>query len=417
MKMFSKIFSESIAQATAQLSGNKMRSFLSLLGITIGIFCIIGVQSAVDSLQDNIEGSFDKLGDDVIYIQKFPWAEGDGHEWWKYIKRPTPNFKDFETIKKRTKSAKYVDFHTFIGNKSAKFKSNSIEGMEVMGVSYDHSDLFNLEYEKGRYFTPREYEMGLNQVVIGHTIAENLFGPIDPIGRKIKIMGRNLEVIGVIEKSGESLINILNFDEVCLIGLPLGVKMGQVKTNNFWGGTIAVKAKEGEDLETLTGDLTMALRGARKLKPREEDNFALNQLSIISNAIGSVFDIFDLLGLIIGIFAILVGGFSVANIMFVSVKERTGIIGIKKALGAKQWVILLEFLIESIMLCLLGGLLGLALIFMVAKGLSTVMPYPLYLSTQNVIYGLLWSISIGIIAGLLPAFQAARMDPVEAIRA
>ncbi len=415
MKIFAKIFSESIAQAFQALVGNKLRSFLSLLGITIGIFCIIGVQSAVDSLQANVEDSFNKLGDDVVYIQKFPWAEDPHSNWWKWVQRPDPSFKDYQAIKKRVKSASLVDFHTFIGEPSFKYRTKSLEEVGVIAVSPDHSDIFSLEYEKGRYFSPYEMDLGLAKIVIGATVAENLFGALEPVGKKIKVMGREMEVVGVIKKSGDDMIKILNYDNTAIIPYRLAINMGKVKSFD-WGGTIAVKAAEAASNEDLVGDLTFALRGQRRLRPKEEDNFAINELSIISNALGSFFSVFDLVGLVIGSFAILVGGFSVANIMFVSVRERTSLIGVKKALGAKKWIILLEFLIESILLCIFGGILGLALIYLVAMGLSNVMPFAITLSSGNIISGLIWSIVIGLLAGVLPAYLAANMDPVEAMR-
>ena len=416
MKIFAKIFSESIAQAFLALSGNKLRSLLSLLGIAIGIFCIIGVQSLVDSLQANVEDSFNKLGDDVVYIQKFPWAEDPHSNWWKWVQRPEPSFKDYNAIKKRVKSASLVDFHTFIGEPSFKYRSKSLEEVGIIAVSPDHSDIFSLEYEKGRFFSTYEMDLGLGKIVIGATVAENLFGALEPIGKKVKVMGREMEVVGVIKKSGDDMIKILNYDNTAIIPYRLAINMGKVKSFD-WGGTIAVKAEDGASNEDLVGDLTFALRAQRRLKPKESDNFAINELSIISNALGSFFTVFDMLGLIIGMFAILVGGFSVANIMFVSVRERTNIIGVKKALGAKRWIILLEFLIESILLCILGGLVGLVLIYLLAEALTNHAPFPINLSSENVMSGLIWSIMIGLIAGVLPAFMAAKMDPVEAIRA
>jgi len=415
MKIFAKIFSESIAQAFQALLGNKLRSFLSLLGITIGIFCIIGVQSAVDSLQANVEDSFNKLGDDVVYVQKFPWAEDPHSNWWKWIQRPDPSFKDYNAIKKRVKSASLVDFHTFIGEPSFKYRTNSVEEVGVIAVSPDHSDIFSLEYEEGRYFSPYEMELGLAKIVIGATVAENLFGALEPLGKKIKVMGREMEVVGVLKKAGDDIIKILNYDDAAIIPYRLAINMGKVK-NFDWGGTIAVKAKAGASNEDLVGDLTFALRGQRRLRPKEDDNFAINELSIISNALGSFFSVFDWVGIFIGSFAILVGGFSVANIMFVSVRERTSLIGVKKALGAKKWIILLEFLIESILLCIFGGVLGLMLIYLVAAGLTNVMPFAIKLSSTNIISGLAWSVAIGLIAGVLPAYLAANMDPVEAMR-
>ena len=415
MKIFAKIFSESIAQAFQALAGNKLRTFLSLLGITIGIFCIIGVQAAVDSMQANIEESFNKLGDDVVYVQKFPWAEDPHGNYWKWFQRPEPNQKDFLAILKKVNSASLVDFHTFLGETSMKNKGNYLEEVGVLAVTQDHSDLFSLEYEKGRFFSPLESDAGTPKVILGHVVAENIFGVIEPLGKKVRLYGRELEVIGILEKSGDNIVNILDYDEAAIIPRSLAIKMGKIKPNS-WGGTIAVKAKEGFDNDELIGDLTFALRAQRRLKPKEKDNFALNELSIISNALNSFFSVFDWVGFIVGFFAILVGGFSVANIMFVSVRERTPIIGVKKALGAKKWIILLEFLIESIILCLLGGLIGLALIYLATQAISNVAPFPIFLSSSNIANGLNWSIIIGLIAGVLPAFLAARMDPVEAIR-
>lgn len=416
MAIIGRIILESFAQAMQQLSANKLRSFLSLLGISIGIFCIIGVKSAVDSMKDNIQGSLKKLGDDVIYVQKFPWNEDPDQNFFKYMRRPNPNYQDFTAIKKRVKSAGLVDFHTWVGTKTAKFQSNSVEGCYVIAACYDHAQIFNLQFEKGRYYTPIEYQLGLNKVMIGHKIAEALFGPIEPVGRKIGMMGQEFEVIGVIEQSGEDMLKVLDFDEVVLISYPLGKKVAHLKDDNEWGGTIAVKAEKGFTVDQLKDDLTSALRASRKLKPKEKENFSLNQLSVLANLLNQVFVVFDILGFVIGIFAILVGCFSVANIMFVSVRERTSIIGIKKALGAKKWFILLEILIESIILCIIGGLIGLGLVYLITMALSTVMPFAIFLSLQNVVIGLFASILVGILAGIIPAMLAASMDPVEAIR-
>jgi putative ABC transport system permease protein len=416
MKLLFKIIYESIVQAFGQLTANKLRSFLSLLGITIGIFCIIGVQSAVDSMEENIRGSLKKLGDDVVYIQKFPWNEDPSTNFWKYMRRPNPSFDDFNRIKKNVESARLVDYHTFIGNRTIKFNSSSVEGAFVLAVGFDHAELFNINFEKGRYFNQAEFNLGLNKIVIGHKVAELLFGPIDPIGKTVKLLGQKMEIIGVIEKSGQDMIKIMDYDSAILISYPTGRKVANLRDDNPWGGTIAVKAVDNVPLEEMKGEVTQSLRASRKLRPKEKDNFALNQLSIISNALNSIFTVFDLLGLVIGIFAILVGGFGVANIMFVSVKERTNIIGIKKALGAKQWVIMLEFLIESVILCMVGGGFGLLMIFGVTFALKGVMPFEIYLSTTNIINGMLWSVAIGLVAGMLPAYQAAKMDPVEAIR-
>ena len=417
MGLLLKVLMESVSQAIQQLTANKLRSFLSLLGITIGIICIIGVQSAVDSLEDNVRGSIEKLGDDVLYIQKMPWDEDPGQNFWKYQRRPTPAFADFKVIQEKVKSAGNVDYHVFIGTKTIKYRSSSVDRVFTVAVTYDCGEMFNLAFEKGRYYTRTEYDYAMNKVVIGHTVAKELFGPIDPIGKVVKISGHKMEIIGVIEKSGEDLLKVMNFDEAILFGYETAKKVANVQSNHPFGATVNVKAAEGVSLDQLKDDVTGVLRAQRRLKPKEENNFALNNISLLASIMDSFFGALSMAGLIIGGFAIFVGMFSVANIMFVSVKERTNIIGIKKALGAKQIVILLEFLVESVILCLIGGALGLLLVFGIVNGLSSTIPFDIYLSTNNIINGIILSVVIGVLSGFIPAFQAARMDPVDAIRA
>ncbi|MFK7776143.1 MAG: ABC transporter permease [Saprospiraceae bacterium] len=413
-----KIIKESIIQAFQQLVGSKLRSFLSLLGITIGIFCIIIVLSAVDSLESNVRSSFDKLGDDVIYVDKQPWDEDPGSSWWKYFRRPNPNFQEFELIKSKAKGVDLACYTANIGNRTVKYRSNSVSGGGVAGGTYDFAEMYNVVMEKGRYYTPSEYSTGANKVILGHTVTNELFGGIEPIGKKISINGIKLEVIGVIEKGGEDLLQVMQLDDVVLISYNLARKFAKVDKNNR-NTMLAVKAKEGVNLDDLEDEITGLLRSSRRLKPKEDSNFALNKLTMLSSLLDGFFGIMYLVGGIIGGFALFVGMFSVANIMFVSVKERTNIIGIKKALGAKKYVILLEFLIEAIILCLIGGAVGLLMVMGALKAVSMIpdMAFEMYLSADNAIFGITVSIIIGILAGVIPAFLAARMDPVSAIRA
>jgi putative ABC transport system permease protein len=416
MKILLRTIYESIVQAVQQLTSNKLRTFLSLLGITIGIVCIIGVQSAVDSLQDNVMSSLKKLGDDVVYVTKQPWNEDPNVNFWKYLKRPNPDYNDYEAIKTKVKTADLAAYDVYIGIRTLKYRSNSVERVFCLASTYDFSEIYNVEFEKGRYYTPTEYYYAMNKVLIGHEVAEKLFGTLEPIGKKIIMNGRDLEVIGVFKKSGKDIIKIMNFDNAVMISYELAKKIANVKAKNVWGTGLNVKAVAGISTDQLKGDLTMALRAERKLKPKEENNFSLNTLSILANLIGQFFSVLNMVGWVIGGFAILVGIFSVANIMFVSVKERTNVIGIKKALGAKQSIILTEFLIESVILCAIGGLLGLAFVWLILKLLTGVMEYDVYLSWNNILFGVGLSVIVGIISGVIPALQAARMNPVDAIR-
>jgi putative ABC transport system permease protein len=414
--IFLKVIYESFIQAFQQLLSNKLRSFLSLTGISIGIICIISVLSAVDSLKDNISTSFEKLGNDVLYIDKMPWNEDPGQNWWKYQQRPQPSHEDLLAIKKKTKLSDHASFAVFIPGRTVKFGSSSVEGGYMAGVTDDYATIFNLEFEQGRFFTPFESASGANRAIIGSVLAEELFGSIDPIGKDINIKGLDFQVIGVLKKEGNTLINIFQFDEAILVSYNTAKKLINVKSRYTWGSSLNVKAAPGIALDDLRDEVTGILRSARKIKPKEKDNFAINQLSMFTTLIAPVFSTMNIVGIFIGGFSILVGMFSVANIMFVSVKERTNIIGIKKALGARQSIILLEFLIESVVLCLVGAIIGLLIVMGVLKLASMAFHYDIYLSVGNLIIALVLALVIGVLSGLVPAWQAARLDPVEAMR-
>ncbi|OAV44207.1 ABC transporter permease [Lewinella sp. 4G2] len=414
--LFLKVFTESVRQAMAQLAGNKLRAFLSLLGISIGIFCIIGVLSAVDSLEDSLNGSLAKLGDDVVYIDKWPWKDNSG-DWWEFFQRPYPDHDDYEALKKNMATASLVSYWTVPGSKALKYRKNSVEGGYLFVTTYEMERIFNIEIEKGRYWTPGEYNSGADKLIIGATIADELFGTIDPIGKMVKMGGRKYQVLGVFKPSGGDLINPLDFDDAIVVSYTNAARFINLKNRNQYGGTVGVKAKDGITTAQLQDEIRGVIRANRRLRPREDDNFALNELSMMADALGSFFGVLNLMGWLIGGFSIIVGVISVANIMFVSVKERTGLIGVKKALGARQFVILLEFLTESVILCLIGGLAGLALVFIGTSILNNFMEdFSIVLSLKNALLGIGLSAAVGVLAGVIPASQAASMDPVEAMR-
>lgn len=410
---------EGAAQAWQQLMGNKLRSFLSLLGVTIGIFCIIGVKSAVDSLEDNIRNSMSTLGNDVIYIEKFSWSEDPGQNYWKWMRRPNFTFAEYEALEEKLRGADKVGYWQFLGAKTAKWKSSSVENAFVLGLTQDCGELFHLEFDnEGRYFSPTEYQNGSDVCILGHRVAEGLFGPnIDPTDKEITVSGRRLRIIGVQKEAGKDLLKPFNFDNCILVGYNLARRgFGVREKGGFDRTSLLVKAKPGIDIESMKDEITGVLRGQRRLSPREENNFALNTLSVLSGLFDSIFSTLNVAGFIIGVFALLVGMFSVANIMFVSVKERTNIIGVKMALGAKRWFILLEILIEAIVLCVIGGALGLLLIWGITLLITQALDFKIYLSLTNMMIGVITSMIVGVLSGLIPAGQASRLDPVEAIR-
>jgi putative ABC transport system permease protein len=394
---------------------NRLRALLSLLGITIGIFAIIAVFTIVDSLETNIRESVESLGSDVLYVQKWPWAPPEGEEfaWWKYMNRPLASMEEFEYIKDHSKGAKNVAFISAVG-RGIEYGNNSIDRAGIAGVTDEFKDIRAFELEKGRYFSPIEMNAGRNVTVIGSTIAEELFEGSNPLGKYVKIFGRKLLVIGVVEKEGQGTFSGQILDDVAM--LPLNFYMGFVDIRRDYADPqIWVQAKASVGVEELTFEVTQLLRSYRRLKPADEDNFALNQTSIINNQLDQLFAVLKIAGFFIGIFSIIVGGFGIANIMFVSVKERTHIIGIQKALGAKRYFILTQFLFESVMLSVAGGIIGLLIVFLGATAISLSGDFSVYLTMDNILLGIGISSLIGLISGIFPAWQGARMDPVVAI--
>ena len=416
MFVFLKIIQEGLLSALRELWANKLRTFLSILGITIGVFCVISVFMMVDSMERSVKSGFQRLGDDVVFINRFPWDHSASAEWWKFIKRPRPGYKDFLAVKEKVESAQYVTTRIFIPGKGLKSNNNSVDNVPMVAASHDFAYVFNMEFEQGRYFTEQESALGKNVILIGHTLAESLFPYQDPIGKVVKTMGRKLTVVGVMKKEGKSLLGD-GLDGVAIIPYHFARTFIDLKSGRA-DPVIAVRAKPGVALNQLKDDITMTLRGRHRLKPLEDDDFSLNQLSLLTAMVDAVFSLINLAGGLIGLFSILVGGFGIANIMFVSVKERTGIIGIKKSLGAKNYFILLEFLIEAICLCLLGGLFGLLLVALLAYfGNMVIDNFTIALSMNNVIWAIVLSMVIGIFSGIVPAIMAAKMNPVDAIRA
>lgn len=413
-----RVVPTSFLQALQELRTNAMRSLLSLLGITIGIFCIMSIKSAVDSLEHNIRKSFEKLGDDVLYVTKMPWTDNPATEYWRYLRRPNPTYADYQAIRAHSPSSELSSYSIFLGRKPVKFGSNVADRAYLVAATEDYERLFNVALSSGRFYSQVEYRSGSPVVVLGHQVADLLFGGLDPIGKDIRLLGHRVRVIGVIEPSGKDLVKVMDFDRGVFISYPLARKIANVReSGEYGGGMVAVKARAGHDLEEVIDEVTGAMRIGRRLSPRMENNFSVNTMSLLTRLLDQFFKVLNMAGLAIGIFALFVGMFSVANIMFVSVRERTSEIGIKKALGAPSAVILLEFLVEAVILCVLGGLAGLVLVLIVIKGIAAAADFPMFLSWQNVALGILVSAFIGILSGLIPAIQAARMDPVEAMRA
>jgi putative ABC transport system permease protein len=418
MFKFLRLFVESISFAISALRENILRTTLSLLGVTVGIFSIISVYTLVDGLEKSVRSSLSFVASDVMYIQKWPWTFGNDYPWWKYLNRPLPSLNEYHFLEKNLATASRIAMYTSRSGLTLKNGSNS-STVAIIGCTHSYSDMVKINIREGRFFTPSECEAGYAVAVIGNNIAENLFPYGSAIGQTFSFKGRKFKVVGVMPKEGVSLFSFFNSDDLVYATLPYFSTFFNIKKE---GGDIGICLKGKADdpgMIKLETELRGLLRAKRGLKPLSDDDFAVNRPEMLSNFIGSIFAVLKVAGSVIGLFSILVGGFGIANIMFVSVRERTNIIGIQKSLGARNYFILFQFLFEAVFLCLLGGFGGLTFVFIATQIISYFELTPglfLELSQANVITAIVISSLIGVIAGIVPAIMAARMDPVQAIR-
>ncbi|MDR6781684.1 putative ABC transport system permease protein [Pedobacter africanus] len=408
-----RLIGESFRFAADALRQNKLRTMLSLLGITIGIFAIIFVFSAADTFRSKLQESIDKLGSKTIFVQKWPWGGFGDYPWWKYMNRPEASLRDYNSLKERLEHAEGVSYEIYADSRTVKYRSNSVEGAGLKAASQDFNKTWNIDFQEGRYFTENEGKAGSPVIILGADIADGLFNGEPAVGKKIIAMGRRLTVVGVFKKEGEDMLG-MSQDKNILIPLNFAKSLFDIE-NGRYDPTVTVRGKEHIALDEIESEIRGAMRAIRKIKPGADDDFALNKSTIASNQLDVMFGVVDIAGWVIGGFSILVGGFGIANIMFVSVKERTNIIGIQKSLGAKNYFILLQFLFEAIALCLLGGLLGLFLVYIVTL-ISGALGFEMVLFMKNIMLGIGVSFIIGTISGFWPAYAASRLDPVEAIR-
>ena len=412
--MIFRLIKESFLFAWAALVNNRLRTTLSLLGVTIGIFSIIFVLSVVDSMEADMKSSLEMIGSDILFVQKWPMGPEEGaeeYEWWKYMSRRQPSLKDMEKLGKRLDSYSAMAYQAG-SQKTAEYRNNFIDPVFITATSFQYNEVISLKIAKGRYFTESECTGGKNVAIIGHEVKEQLFGSEEPIGKDIKVGGLKVTVIAVLEKEGASLFGN-GMDQAVFLPVEFGIRLIDVRAEDT---SIIIKAREGVSNQQLKDDVIATFREVRGIAPREANDFSIIESKMISGMVDSIVGVFNLAGIVIGIFAILVGAFSIANIMFVSVRERTNIIGIQKSLGAKNYFILFQFLFESVALCIIGGSIGLLLVWILASIMTSAMDFEFILPFSRVIMGLTISVVVGVVSGIIPAWRASRLNPVDAIR-
>lgn len=406
------ILSNSLRLTIQELRVNKLRTGLSLTGVAFGIFCIIGVLAAVNSLERNIQSEVQSLGNNTIYIDKWDYSGGPDQPFWKFRARPVMKYEEADMIRQRAVLLDDISF--LLQTRTAiSHKDDLIPTASVYGIVEAQMTLQPIKFEEGRFFSQAEFSNGSNICLLGFTNAENLFGTAArALGKQIDVKGKKVTIVGVIKKEGTNFIG-WDYDNCIMLPYKFCKQIFDEKNSN---PILIAKGKDGVTTAALMDELKGIMRQVRRLSPTQDDNFSLNSVEAFSKAITGFFSILNIVGAIIGGISLIVGLFGIANIMFVTVKERTSVIGLKKAIGAKSSSILFEFLLEAVILCFMGGAVGLFFVFIGTKISSKLLDFPIYISIPMLITTIIVCLVVGIIAGIFPASRAAKLDPVVAIR-
>lgn len=413
MVVYLRLLRESFGFALNALRNNKLRTILSLLGVTIGIFSIIAVLTAVDSLDRKIKSDMSTLDKNTMYLKRFPFGPSEVPRW-KRDQYPNVTYEEYDYLKNAVNGMDKSTYQLFTKREIVKYDTKSVSDVNIVPATYEFVEIQPQKIKEGRFFNESESNSGTPVAIIGYEVANSLFGNMDPIGKKIRLYGQRFTVIGVLEKQGQGMFGENNDISAFIPVNFLRNKFGD--HNDSMTPIIIIKPDPGVDVDAFKGEIIQKLRNKRGLKVGSEDNFFIDVLSGFTDLIDGIVRTMNMIGWAISFFSLLVGGFGVANIMFVSVKERTNLIGIQKSLGAKNKFILLQFLFEAIILCLIGGVIGLLMVWGIAAILTSALDFEFVLGFRNIVIGTTLAAFIGLVSGILPAVSASRLDPVEAIR-
>lgn len=412
MRKSLNILRNSLRLTLQELKVNKLRTALSLTGVAFGIFCIIGVLATVNSLERNIQNEVNTLGSNTIYIDKWEYSGGPDKPFWKFRARPVMKYEEMDLIKKRSQLLDDISFLIRSGG-NISHNDDIIQNVSLYGIVEGQMTVQPISFDQGRYISSSEFNSGSAVGLIGFDNAEKLYGSAErALGKYFDIKGKKVSIVGVIKKEGK---NFIGWDYDNCIMLPYKFCKQIVDEDNS-NPVLIAKGKDNVTTSALMNELEGVMRQIRRLSPTTEDNFSLNSVEAFSKAITSLFSTVNVVGGLIGVISLIVGMFGIANIMFVTVKERTSVIGLKKAIGAKSASILFEFLLEATILCLMGGAIGLFFVYILTLILSGPLNFPVYVSLPLLISTVIICLVVGVLAGIFPASRAAKMDPVVAIR-
>src|SRR5438477_1385265 len=414
MKRFLYELTESWRIAAAQMRTNMTRSTLTALGVIIGIIAVTLMGTAVSGIQIGFDKSMAVFGDDVLYVTQWPWKKVN--DWWNYRDRPKikTEYADVlnRLIEKTPNSNLTVAVPTSSVFRSVKFGGSEVSNVLIRGTVSDYIITSTFDFKEGRFFNEIESRGGANVCVLGYDVADALFPGESPVGKEVMINGQPFRAVGEISRRG-SFLGLFSLDSIVVMPLPAFQKYFTAKSE----AEILVKVKDKTKLSAAKDELTGLMRRVRGLPPEKKDDFSINEQQALKSTLDPIKNSMAIAGLFITGLSLFVGAIGIMNITFVSVKERTKEIGTRKALGARRGTILLQFLIESTALCLLGGFIGLAFAYFMCFGIGEAFPsFPIHFSFGLVFASMIVSVMTGLISGFAPAWTASRLDPVTALR-
>lgn len=414
MKRFLYELSESWKIALAQMQSNKTRSMLTALGVIIGIVAVTLMGTAITGIQTGFDKSMAILGDDVLYVSQFPWARVN--DWWNYRDRREIKTEYAEPLNRMIAATPNSNLVTAVPTsnivKNVKRGDNQVTGIFIQGTTADYPQISVVDFNEGRFFNEVETKTAANVCLLGYDVADALFPAESPIGKEVQIGGQQFQVLGVGSRQG-SFLGLFSLDSIVIVPLPTFKKFFSAKSES----DVRVKVRDKLKLADAKDELTGLMRRVRALPPEKKNDFNINEQQAFKSTLDPVKNSIALAGLFITGLSLFVGAIGIMNITFVSVKERTKEIGTRKALGARRRTILLQFLIESTSLCILGGLIGLTFAYAMCFGIATAFPsFPVQFSFTLVLIGMFVSVFTGLVSGFAPAWSASRLDPVTALR-